>query len=523
MPSKNILYPSVPSSTLPLLYLSGLLRGIERNMDAVPTYPATSVKRTRNMLQSTAYSLPAEILSLIFRDAIRAMNLPLFMPGCGQHSAGWFILLWVCSRWRDIIVANASIWASCYSHYPKLQAIFLARAGRVPLVYRVNAWEPAISPFSAMFYTDDLTLNKFFAATPLEKCSEIHVADGRGNDVTDHIFALAALAGKSPLRHLRTLYLSTWQWNWSGPKAKALTEGSDIAPIISDVLEDVYFENCWTVVCSPSIERFTSIFASGNYLRPTIHTFYHAMKLSCWNALTTLKLVNPVGGSYRDDVTQQQSAPIAMPSLKDMVLIGYAPHIANLLRIILWPQHGTKLRVRTIVGDGPAQSLRDEEMILDLCCRPSSTTSFQSLSVEHLGHRQIADRTIVRAWSDDWSSRTRSPPDPDIVVSFGGAYLPCAWHETTIAATRACGSSHIRLLVLALLPGDHQKSHTPWEQVFLAMPNLRVLFPWKRVMASIGDVRDDHPLGTEFRKRVVDFETLPHANHDAYRFSQEIC
>lgn len=92
------------------------------------------------------------------------------------------------------------------------------------------------------------------------------------------------------------------------------------------------------------------------------------MTLLSGSALTHLELTNPVGGSYHTDVRGYQADPIILPSLTNLALVGYAPHIANVLRIISWPRHGTTLRVRAVVGDGPAQSLIDQQEILQLCC-----------------------------------------------------------------------------------------------------------------------------------------------------------
>lgn len=148
------------------------------------------------------------------------MNLPLFLPGCVHHTPGWFILLWICIKWRNVLIGDASIWASCYSQYPKLQSVFLTRVGLVPLVYRLTASEPAVSPFTAMFYSDEVILANFFLYTPLDRCVEIHVGEGRGNDVTDYILELAAISQRHPLRYLQKLHLETWHWNWTGPRAE---------------------------------------------------------------------------------------------------------------------------------------------------------------------------------------------------------------------------------------------------------------------------------------------------------------
>ncbi|VDC00919.1 unnamed protein product [Peniophora sp. CBMAI 1063] len=331
----------------------------------------------RNTLESSAYRLPSEILSMIFKYTTEVAGGPVndarhwqLNPG-RLHGPGWFVLLWVCSKWRRVLIADASLWAACYSQYPKLQETFLARAGLVPLTYRHTAYEPRLSPYSAMFRDDDEQLAKFFFDTPFERCSEIYVSDGRGNDVTDYIFQLSALSIEHPLRQLRKLHLETWPWNWSGGIASMLCQGRDACTIIGEQLEDVYFENCWTIVSSPMLKRLASVFKTNQLTRPTIHVFYRAMKVMCGNTLTHLELTNPIGGSYRDDVRQYTADPIALPSLTHMSLLGYAPYIANILRIITWPTDSTKLKVKTIVGDGPQQSFLDEEDILSLCCSRS--------------------------------------------------------------------------------------------------------------------------------------------------------
>lgn len=323
---------------------------------------------------------------MVFKEAIAIMGLPLFAPGCIRHNPGWFILLWICSKWRQILIADATIWASCYSHYPKLQGDFLARAGLVPLVYKLTASEPRLSPLHAMFPVDEAALARFFMATPLDRCAEIYVSDGRGNHVTDYVFELAAASTDHPLKVLRSLHLETWHWNWNGMRAEyatflaqkdarlpsndsLLVRGLDSFAILAEKLEDVHLQNCWTVVSSPVLRSLTIIFSTNYLTRPNIHVFYNAMKVLCGHALTHLELTNPVGGSYREDLHQYRADPVVLSALKSMTLIGYAPHIANVLRILSWPHHGTKLVIKTIVGDGPQQSLADEEDILNLCCK----------------------------------------------------------------------------------------------------------------------------------------------------------
>lgn len=164
--------------------------------------------------------LPDEILTMIFREAIYLMGLPLLARGWADHSPGWFVLLWICSRWRSVLVADASVWAACYTHYPKHQAIFLERARLVPLVYKLTASEPRISPVSGMFSSDEVMLANFFAETPLDRCAEIYVSDGRGNAITDYIFELAAASTDHPLNVLRSLHLETWHWGWNGMRAE---------------------------------------------------------------------------------------------------------------------------------------------------------------------------------------------------------------------------------------------------------------------------------------------------------------
>lgn len=130
------------------------------------------------------------------------------------------------------------------------------------------------------------------------------------------------------------------------------------------------------------------------------------------------------------------------------------------------------------------------------------------MAIGHESHRHLADRVFVRFWSADWSGDEGAPPAADTIVSFGGAYMPCMWYETAMSAVQACGNGGIRLLVLALLSDDYTSGVVPWEQLFATIPSLAVLFPWKQVMDSIGPVDDDHALGSGFRGRVQDFDTL---------------
>lgn len=150
------------------------------------------------------------------------MGLPLHYPGYIYSDPGWLSLLWICAQWRNIIIADAAVWANCYSHYPKLQATFLERARQVPLSYILTGSQPRISPVSGMFRSDEIMLSHFLAATPLDRCAEIYVSDGRGNDIVDYIFELAALSTDEPLRHLQHLHLETWHWGWNGPKAECV-------------------------------------------------------------------------------------------------------------------------------------------------------------------------------------------------------------------------------------------------------------------------------------------------------------
>lgn len=92
-----------------------------------------------------------------------------------------------------------------------------------------------------------------------------------------------------------------------------------------------------------------------------------------------------------------------------------------------------------------------------------------------------------------------------MLVSFSGAYMPCTWYDTTMSAIQACGGTSIRLLILTLLASDYDGEGVPWQRIFHPMHGLAYLYPWKRVMDSIGPVGDDHALGADFRERVQSF------------------
>ncbi|VDC03040.1 unnamed protein product [Peniophora sp. CBMAI 1063] len=479
-------------------------RNIAKNVVQGHVHP-----RTRSCHKSThsiIATLPNEVLSMIFHEATRSMGLPLFAPGYGQHGPGWFVLLWICARWREVLITDPSIWAACYSHYPKLQSLFIDRARLIPLVYRLNASEPRISPVSGMFRADEVSLSHFFSHTPLDKCGEIDVRDGRGNDITDYIFGLAEASTDEPLKILRDLHLETWHWCWTGLRANVLTQGHDAFAITADNLENVHLQNCWTIIISPEVRRFTLIFGTNYLSRPTIDVFYRAMTMLGTKKLTHLTLTNPVGGSYRSDVRAYQANPIVLPALTHVSLTGYAPHIANVLRIFSWTRGHVYANVRTVVGDGPGQSLADEQDILGIYYPAGHQDTVRAVTVQcdaHEGH--LADRITLRFWSTDWSSDRRSSVDPESVISFGGAYLPCMWYETVLAALQVCSAINVNLLVLALPSGGFLGDNIPWEGLFTLTPNLQRLFPRRRILDSIGTVEDGHVLGHEFRARVHDF------------------
>ena len=117
---------------------------------------------------------------------------------------------------------------------------------------------------------------------------------------------------------------------------------------------------------------------------------------------------------------------------------------------------------------------------------------------------RLSERTVVRLWSQDWIEGCH--PVPDTHISFGGAYLPCAWYETMMAVVQACGSASVGWLMLDLSTEDYRDSSVPWERLFLSVPALKALFPWKQVMDCVYLVEGGHVIGAELRARVVDFD-----------------
>ena len=105
---------------------------------------AADFRTQRNALSSIG-SLPAEILSRIF--ALHALHQPpgevLWEtddseepPSLSQLELGWITVTHVCRRWRNVALANPSLWARiAFSLGDRWVDEMLARAGPAPVIY----------------------------------------------------------------------------------------------------------------------------------------------------------------------------------------------------------------------------------------------------------------------------------------------------------------------------------------------------------------------------------------------------
>ncbi|KZV75919.1 hypothetical protein PENSPDRAFT_661424 [Peniophora sp. CONT] len=410
--------------------------------------------------QSLAGRLAVEILVKIFRD-VAAQDVPVDAPGLRRAPT----------------------------------ALRLSR--NIPLVYELSADMPQI-PMEFNVHSSCDGDEEFALLTPLDRCRYVRVADGRG-DVVEHIARLACLSADKRLSHLEELELNTPSYTWEGDKATTLVRGlGDAFTIYCDKLRLARFVNCYTTIDSPALEAYTLIFDTYFALRPSIEFLYKGLQTMAGNSLTHLTLYNAT-----DDVNLVSALPpntprLHFPKLQRLRVHGYTKQVADILRTLTWPSRGTVIHAHVTTGDGRAQSIAEQMLILRLLYPRNA--SWRILRVEHLESSPLWDVTVVATW------RTRPPRDPnvpDTQVVFEGGTDSCAWWRTVMTALPLMGETGVQVLHARLTEDDFCEQDIPWASILSSMTGLRAMHPWHQIMGSVGPVQDDSVLGTQFRERVA--------------------
>ncbi|EKM75923.1 hypothetical protein AGABI1DRAFT_131820 [Agaricus bisporus var. burnettii JB137-S8] len=116
------------------------------NLISSLTRERTRLLRKRNEIRSPIYSLPPEILTLIFKFACPPLDFPREYgldsrnPGKVASPHILSVLTAVSARWHNLILSTPSLWTSFIANDRgiKLMKIVLARAGSLPVSARLN-------------------------------------------------------------------------------------------------------------------------------------------------------------------------------------------------------------------------------------------------------------------------------------------------------------------------------------------------------------------------------------------------
>lgn len=150
-------------------------------------------------------ALPDELLEEIFRWLVRVAP-PTLVHDCSRTRRGWLAALWVCQRWRVLIMRDRQCWALSYTHIPKRMNVTLNQARDLALVYTLTPFAPHFSnPGIQNTYEDFRRIDQIRRHASFEQCGSI-ILDGRG-DVLENLTQLIRVSNTARLRKLDELFV----------------------------------------------------------------------------------------------------------------------------------------------------------------------------------------------------------------------------------------------------------------------------------------------------------------------------
>ncbi|VDC02456.1 unnamed protein product [Peniophora sp. CBMAI 1063] len=319
---------------------SGWSRRKEGALNAIPTLASTSSRLLRlasttnqllNALQSYIFSLPDDVLVLIFR------NTAWIDPpenGCRGVTAalGWMALPRVCVRWRDLVEGDQVIWAQAYSQVPSQRELFLRRAGDALTTFEISPQVPRLH--SAIIFASP-ALHRFLLDSDLSNCRAIVLQDCR--DLVTYLYHVFNMIGDGRVpvlaelrvgaghstehRLVRFCRKSTGRQRIivNLPKLKSLVLDNIFFAIVAEGLETLRLRR---VHCSAisAVPRLRTVVRS--LIRPHAHTLRH-LELS---------------RAFKLDNVAETPDSVALPMLRTLRIHGSLLCVLAVLSVLQVPR-----------------------------------------------------------------------------------------------------------------------------------------------------------------------------------------